>query len=116
MKLKTWMAEYNYTQKSLSKDVGLTPSQICCFINGKTKPTLETAKKIVDFTKGEVSYEEIYEMSFKYEKPLEKVIQEESSENDSKRLAERLLEKIFEQFTPKSLKMPIDIEKNTKVK
>jgi transcriptional regulator with XRE-family HTH domain len=53
--LKVWLFEHgDETQASFAKRAGMTQAHVSDIINGKTKPSLDTMRRIAAATNGEV--------------------------------------------------------------
>jgi transcriptional regulator with XRE-family HTH domain len=56
MDIGAYLKKYKMTQKELAEKSGISPSAIQHYVSGLRLPTLPAAIKIVEATKGEVSY------------------------------------------------------------
>lgn len=68
MDLEFWMKKNNVTQAELAKKVDVFPNQINNILRGRHKPTVKFATKIREFTKGEVTFDDLFTI-----KPAESV-------------------------------------------
>ena len=54
--LKELLRVYNLTQYGLSKQIGISPSAVCNWLNGKKEPSIESLWKLADFFDVSVDY------------------------------------------------------------
>lgn len=59
MDLRAWMIENRWTQTQLSKKVGISRPTMQSVLEKKKKVSFESAYKIVQFTKGQVTFEDL---------------------------------------------------------
>lgn len=55
-RLKELLRIYNLTQYALGKQVGISPSAICNWLNGKKEPSIESLWKLADYFDVSVDY------------------------------------------------------------
>lgn len=48
-RLKELLSLYNLSQYGLAKQLGISPSTVCNWLNGKKEPSIESLWKIADF-------------------------------------------------------------------
>lgn len=59
MHFKVWMGIRGLSQKDVADQLGLSPSYLSEILNGKKKPPLDVARRIEEYTGGEVRRLEI---------------------------------------------------------
>ncbi|MCM1306382.1 MAG: helix-turn-helix domain-containing protein [Bacteroides sp.] len=55
-RLKELLKIYNITQYGLAKQIGISPSAICNWLNGKKEPSIESLWKLSDFFDVSIDY------------------------------------------------------------
>ena len=115
MKLDEWMKTNNITQTKLANGVGVYPNQIHNLLKGRYRPKADFAKKIREFTKRQVSLDDIYDIP-SWEEKIE--IKTEQNKDEAHQF-ETCNRQAFEMFTDKLMELMSDkiqelLEKKTK--
>ncbi|CCB87751.1 helix-turn-helix domain-containing protein [Simkania negevensis] len=60
MELKEYLESNGIKHKYFAEKVGISPQSLSDLVNKKTAPRQKTAQKIVELTKGEVTFEDLF--------------------------------------------------------